>query len=181
MTADAALTKMRLMALLMLGSKAAGSPVPFTDIQAALDITPEQVGGNLSSCLVGFGQSATGNCPRSSSSQSSTFAAARGSCKQTPSFWPYQARQGVPRLGIKAERHRSSRLFRRMALGVGAVGQVAFQTLPMSCYALLLPHIHLWGMLAIVCIACCARRVDTRSCTGRVKLTLMLPLVCCCC
>jgi hypothetical protein len=42
-TADAALTKMRLMALLMLGSKASGSPVPFTDIQAALDITPEQV------------------------------------------------------------------------------------------------------------------------------------------
>lgn len=40
---DAAMTKMRLMALLMLGSKASGSPVAFTDIQAALDITPEQV------------------------------------------------------------------------------------------------------------------------------------------
>lgn len=43
MSPDAAMTKMRLMALLMLGSKASGSPVAFTDIQAALDITPEQV------------------------------------------------------------------------------------------------------------------------------------------
>jgi hypothetical protein len=42
-SADAAMTKMRLMALLMLGSKASGAPVAFTDIQAALDITPEQV------------------------------------------------------------------------------------------------------------------------------------------
>jgi hypothetical protein len=42
-SSDAAMTKMRLMALLMLGSKASGSPVAFTDIQAALDITPEQV------------------------------------------------------------------------------------------------------------------------------------------
>lgn len=40
---DAAMTKMRLMALLMQGSKASGAPVAFTDIQAALDITPEQV------------------------------------------------------------------------------------------------------------------------------------------
>jgi len=43
-TADAAMTKMRLMALLVLGSKAAGSPVSFADIKTALDITPEQVG-----------------------------------------------------------------------------------------------------------------------------------------
>jgi hypothetical protein len=42
-SADAAMTKMRLMALLMLGSKASGAPVAFTDIQAALDIAPEQV------------------------------------------------------------------------------------------------------------------------------------------
>lgn len=37
------LHKMRNMALLMLGSKASGAPVPFADIQAALDITPEEV------------------------------------------------------------------------------------------------------------------------------------------
>lgn len=46
-TADAAMTKMRLMALLVLGSKAAGSPVSFADIKTALDITPEQVGLQL--------------------------------------------------------------------------------------------------------------------------------------
>jgi hypothetical protein len=46
---------MRLMALLMLGSKASGSPVPFTDIQAALDITPEQVGGKVAAAMQSFG------------------------------------------------------------------------------------------------------------------------------
>jgi hypothetical protein len=43
-SSDAAMTKMRLMALLMLGSKASGTPVSFAEIQTALDITPEQVG-----------------------------------------------------------------------------------------------------------------------------------------
>eukprot|EP00879_Flechtneria_rotunda_P004880 GHRR01005154.1.p1 GENE.GHRR01005154.1~~GHRR01005154.1.p1 ORF type:complete len:241 (+),score=111.48 GHRR01005154.1:2004-2726(+) len=42
-SADAALDKMRLMALLVLGSKAAGSAVSFADIQSALDISAEQV------------------------------------------------------------------------------------------------------------------------------------------
>jgi hypothetical protein len=42
-SADAALDKMRLLALLVLGSKAKGSAVPFADIQAALDIPLEQV------------------------------------------------------------------------------------------------------------------------------------------
>jgi hypothetical protein len=40
---EAALDKMRLLALLVLGSKAKGSAVPFADIQAALDIPLEQV------------------------------------------------------------------------------------------------------------------------------------------
>eukprot|EP00878_Enallax_costatus_P031920 GHUV01034989.1.p1 GENE.GHUV01034989.1~~GHUV01034989.1.p1 ORF type:complete len:194 (+),score=61.18 GHUV01034989.1:333-914(+) len=40
---DAALDKMRLMALLTLGSRANGAAVPFADLQTALDITPEQV------------------------------------------------------------------------------------------------------------------------------------------
>lgn len=43
MSAEAALDKMRLLALLVLGSKAKGSAVPFADIQAALDIPCEQV------------------------------------------------------------------------------------------------------------------------------------------
>lgn len=42
-SADAALDKMRLMALLVLGSRANGSAVPFTELQKALDIAPEQV------------------------------------------------------------------------------------------------------------------------------------------
>ncbi|KAF6262353.1 hypothetical protein COO60DRAFT_649925 [Scenedesmus sp. NREL 46B-D3] len=42
-SAEAALDKMRLLALLVLGSKAKGSAVPFADIQAALDIPCEQV------------------------------------------------------------------------------------------------------------------------------------------
>lgn len=42
-SADAALDKMRLMALLVLGSKANGAAVAFSDIQAALDIPAEQV------------------------------------------------------------------------------------------------------------------------------------------
>jgi hypothetical protein len=42
-SADAALDKMRLLALLVLGSRAKGSAVPFADIQAALDIPLEQV------------------------------------------------------------------------------------------------------------------------------------------
>lgn len=45
-SADAALDKMRLMALLVLGSRASGSAVPLADVQRALDITPEQVGSH---------------------------------------------------------------------------------------------------------------------------------------
>lgn len=46
-SAEAALDKMRLMALLVLGSRANGTAVSFSDIQAALDISLEQVGGLL--------------------------------------------------------------------------------------------------------------------------------------
>lgn len=50
-SSDAAMSKMRLMALLMLGSKASGTPVSFTEIQTALDITPEQVGAFAALCV----------------------------------------------------------------------------------------------------------------------------------
>lgn len=43
MSSEAALNKMRLMALLVLGSRSAGAAVSFADIQAALDITTDQV------------------------------------------------------------------------------------------------------------------------------------------